>query len=116
MASSCDLASDAADSPIHPQNLRSGPLVDAPAVYMTVYPGPVRRTNIYLTEAEQAALDARAAVEGSNRSDVLRSIVDRELNIAEEDDELDATLAAAAEQIAKRARSLSSHEPDLRIR
>jgi len=85
-------------------------------VYVAVYNEAVRRTNIYLTETEQAALDARAAVEGSNRSDVLRAIVDRELNIAEEDDELDAALAAAAEQIAKRARSLNGRDPDLRIR
>lgn len=83
---------------------------------MAVYNLSVRRTNVYLTETEQAALDARAAVEGSNRSDVLRSIVDRELNIGEEDDELDAALSAAAEQIAKRARSLSSRDPDLRSR
>jgi hypothetical protein len=83
---------------------------------MAVYNASVRRTNIYLTETEQAALDARAAVEGSNRSDVLRAIVDRELNIAEEHDELDAALADAADQIAKRARSLSSRDPDLRIR
>ena len=62
---------------------------------------PVRRTNIYLTEAEQAGLDARAAVEGSNRSD--------------DDDELDEALASAAGQIAKLARSLTSRDPNLRI-
>lgn len=76
----------------------------------------MRRTNIYLTENEQAALDARAAVEGSNRSDVLRAILDRDLNISEEDADLDAALAAEADHIAKRARSLSSRDRDLRVR
>ena len=42
----------------------------------------MRRTNIYLSETERAALDARAAVEGSTRSDVVRALVDRELNLA----------------------------------
>lgn len=75
----------------------------------------VRRTNIYLSEIEQAALDAKAIAEGSTRSDVLRTIVDRELNLGGDDDDLDAVLAAAAGEIAKRARALSRHEPDLRI-
>lgn len=61
---------------------------------------------------EQAALDARAAVEGSTRSDVLRAIVDRELILAE-DAELDAALLSAARDIALRARKLSRSDPDL---
>ena len=73
----------------------------------------VRRTNIYLSEVEQAALDARAAVDGSTRSDVLRAIVDRELNLGE-DAELDAALIGAARDIAARARTLSHSDPDLR--
>jgi hypothetical protein len=36
----------------------------------------MRRTNVYLSEREQAALDARARIEGSTRSDVLRAILD----------------------------------------
>jgi hypothetical protein len=64
-------------------------------VYAAVYAPVVRRTNIYLTLAEQAALDARAAAEGSTRSEVLRAIVDRELNLAE------------------RSRQLSADDPDL---
>jgi hypothetical protein len=75
----------------------------------------VRRTNVYLSETEQAALDARAAAEGSNRSDVLRKIVDRELNLSDEDEELDAGLAGAASEIAARARTLSKRDRDLRI-
>ena len=73
----------------------------------------VKRTNIYLTEAEQAALDARAAAEGSNRSDVLREILDRHLNLSE-DSALDAVLAGAAATIAKRARTIGGRDPDLR--
>jgi len=78
-----------------------------------VYALPVRRTNIYLSETEQAALDARAAVEGSTRSDVVRAIVDRELNLSE-DAELDAALLRAADDIAARARKLSRADPDLK--
>jgi hypothetical protein len=74
----------------------------------------MRRTNIYLSESEQAALDARAAVEGSTRSDVVRALVDRELNLAE-DAELDAVLLGAAGDIADRARRLTRTEPDLEI-
>jgi hypothetical protein len=73
----------------------------------------MRRTNIYLSETEQAALDARAAVEGSTRSDVVRALVDRELNLAE-DAELDAVLLRAAGDIAGRARRLSRADPDLK--
>jgi len=76
---------------------------------------PVRRTNIYLSEDEQAALDARATAEGSTRSDVLRAIVDRELNLDEEP-EVDAALADLAGDIARQARSLSARDPDLRTR
>jgi len=73
----------------------------------------VRRTNIYLSETEQAALDARATVEGSTRSDVVRALVDRELNLAEDAD-LDAVLLRAAADIADRARRLSRADPDLK--
>jgi hypothetical protein len=75
----------------------------------------MRRTNIYLSDTEQAALDARAAVEGSTRSDIVRSIVDRELGL-EEDPELDEALADAAAELAQRARTLSRHDPDTSIR
>lgn len=76
--------------------------------------GSVRRTNIYLSEAEQAALDARAVAEGSTRSDVVRALVDSGLNVRE-DPEVDAALAEAAAELAERARRLSRHDPDLRI-
>lgn len=84
-------------------------------MYVMVYDGKeMRRTNIYLSETEQAALDARAALEGSSRSDVIRSIVDRELNLSEDAD-LDAALLRAAGEIAARARALGRTDPDLNI-
>jgi hypothetical protein len=76
--------------------------------------GSVRRTNIYLTLAEQEALDARAAVEGSTRSEVLRSIVDRELNLdTEASGPVDAALAELAGELAERSRQLSADDADL---
>jgi hypothetical protein len=79
--------------------------------------GGVRRTNIYLTEAEQRALDARAAVEGCSRSDLVRALIDREMHLGsgEETDEVDAHLAAVAGELADIARRTSSTDPDLRI-
>ena len=74
----------------------------------------MRRTNIYLTLAEQAALDARAAVEGSTRRQVLRALVDRELNLeTESSEEVDAALAELADELAERSRQLSADDPDL---
>ncbi len=74
----------------------------------------MRRTNIYLSEVEHAGLDARAAAEGCSRSDIVRSVIDRELNLIEEAS-LDALLSELAEELAERARQLSSDDPDLRI-
>jgi hypothetical protein len=72
----------------------------------------VRRTNIYLSEAEQEALDARAAVEGVSRSDIVRGVIDRELNL-DEDEEIDAALGDLAGELADRARKLAAGDPDL---
>ena len=75
----------------------------------------MRRTNIYLTEAEQAALAARAAAEGSTRSEVLRVLVDRELNLDAESSggEVDTALAELAGELAEHSRHLSADDPDL---
>jgi hypothetical protein len=81
-------------------------------VYVAVYAQAMRRTNIYLSEAEQAALDARAVAEGSSRSDIVRAIVDRELNLTT-DHALDDALADAAPELAHRARRLSRDDSDL---
>jgi hypothetical protein len=76
----------------------------------------VRRTNIYLTDVEQAALDARAAAEGSTRSEVVRAIVDRELNLSpEEQTEVDTVLGGEAAALAARSRVLSEDDADLHI-
>ena len=73
----------------------------------------MRRTNIYLTSVEQAALDARAAAEGSTRSEVLRSLVDREFNLDDAPTQIDAALAELAGELAERARQLSVDDADL---
>ena len=79
-----------------------------------MYARVVRRTNIYLTQVEQAALDARAAAEGSTRSEVLRALVDRELNLdTEASGDVDAALAELAGELAERSRQLSADDPDL---
>ena len=83
-------------------------------MYAPVYARVVRRTNIYLTQVEQAALDAKAAAEGSTRSEVLRALVDRELNLdSEESGEIDALLTDLAGELAERSRQLSADDPDL---
>lgn len=88
----------------------------APAVYVAVYVYGVRRTNIYLTDTEQAALDARAVAEGSTRSELVRVIVDRELNLSpDEQSDVDTALAAAAAELAERSRALSRDDIDLHI-
>ena len=74
----------------------------------------MNRTNIYLSTDEQTALDARAAARGTTRSEVIREILDRELNLGE-DAELDRALIEAASEIADRSRQLSRHDPDLSI-
>lgn len=83
-------------------------------MYATVYTAPVRRTNIYLSAVEQAALDAKAAAEGSTRSEVLRTLVDRELNLDDAgSEEVDVALVELASEIAERSRELSANDPDL---
>lgn len=79
-----------------------------------MYTAPVRRTNIYLSAAEQAGLDAKAAAEGSTRSEVLRMLVDRELNIDDAGSEdVDAALVELASEIAAKSRQLSADDGDL---
>lgn len=82
-------------------------------MYVAVYVGPVRRTNIYLSETEQEALDARAAVEGVSRSDIVRAVIDRELEL-DEDEEVDAILGELAADLADHARRLAADDPDSR--
>ncbi|MEO5680154.1 MAG: hypothetical protein ABIS47_10850 [Acidimicrobiales bacterium] len=71
---------------------------------------------MYLTDTEQAALDARAAAAGATRSEIVRAIVDRELNLSpDEETGLDQALAGAAVALAGRSRVLSGDAPDLSI-
>ncbi len=83
-------------------------------MYGTVYVGWMRRTNIYLTDVEQAALDARAIAEGSTRSEILRVIVDHQLNLGEDTD-VDAALGQVAAELAEQARAISRDDIDLHI-
>ncbi len=83
-------------------------------MYETVYVERMRRTNIYLTDVEQAALDARARAEGSTRSEILRVIVDHQLNLGEDTD-VDAALGQVAAELAEHARATSSDDVDQHI-
>jgi hypothetical protein len=74
----------------------------------------VRRTTIYLTTVERAALDARAAAEGSSRSEVLRILLDRALNLdAKASGEVDAALADLAGDLADSSRRQTAGDSDL---
>jgi hypothetical protein len=58
-------------------------------------------------------LDARAAVEGCSRSDIVRGVIDRELNL-DDDNEVDALIGDLAAELAEAARRSSAADPDLR--
>jgi len=73
-----------------------------------------RWTNIYLSDIQQAALDAKAAAEGSTRSEVLRALVDRELNLDNQgSEEVDAALADLAAEFAEQGRRIGEDDADL---
>ena len=83
-------------------------------MYVAMYTRSVNRTNIYLSAVEQAALDAKAEAEGSTRSQVLRALVDRELNLDDESTaDVDAVLVELAAELANEARRLGANDPDL---
>jgi len=70
--------------------------------------------NTHLTDAEQAALDARAAAEGSLPQRGVRMIVDRELNLSlDEETDVDTALGAVTVELAERSRALSRDDVDL---
>lgn len=76
----------------------------------------MQRTNIYLTEEQQRALDERARRAGTNRSAVLREILDAELaQPAPPDAQLRAQFAALADQHEELVAGLFDDDPDLRI-
>jgi len=76
----------------------------------------MHRTNIYLTAEEEAALDARARIEGVSRSKVLRDIIDGELGLhgTNNADAADALLLECAAELAEHARRMARSDPDLR--
>jgi hypothetical protein len=80
---------------------------------LVAYVGEVIRTHIYLTEVQRAGLDAKAQAEGSTRNDVVRTIIDRELNLAENED-LDALFEELAPELAEAARTCAAGDPELR--
>lgn len=45
----------------------------------------MHRTNIYLTEEQERALDALARAEGTTRSEAIRNILDKHLIIGKDD-------------------------------
>lgn len=76
----------------------------------------VRRTSVYLTEAQQRTLDQRARRAGTNRSEVLREILDAALaHPASSDDQLQAQFAALADRHDRLVAGLFDADPDLRI-
>lgn len=76
----------------------------------------MQRTNIYLTEEQQRALDQRARRAGTTRSAVLREILDAELALtAPPDEQLRDQFAALADRHGQLFAGLFDDDPDLRI-
>jgi len=76
----------------------------------------MHRTNIYLTEEQQRALDARARVAGTTRSAVLRDLLDESLLAASPaDDDLRSAFATLADGYGELVAGLFDDDPDLRI-
>jgi hypothetical protein len=75
----------------------------------------MHRTNIYLTDEQERALDARARAEGKTRSAVLREILDRELASPSLDGDIQEAFAALADGYQQLAGDLFDDDPDLRI-
>lgn len=76
----------------------------------------MQRTNIYLTEDQQRALDAMARIARTNRSAVLRDILDEELfGSSGFDDEMREAFGRLADGYSELATGLFDDDPDLRI-
>lgn len=76
----------------------------------------MQRTNIYLTDAQQRALAARARLAGTTRSAVLREILDAGLAAtAPADEELQEAFTALAERYDELVAGLFDDDPDLRV-
>lgn len=76
----------------------------------------MHRTNIYLTDDQERALDARARVEGTTRSGVLRRILDDALAIdAAGGDEIGQAFRELSESYPSLTAGMFDHDEDLRI-
>jgi len=75
----------------------------------------MHRTNIYLTDAQEQALDARARRSGSTRSAVIRGLIDEGMAREPLEDPLGAAFGALSDQYDELVGSLFDDDPDLRI-
>jgi hypothetical protein len=75
----------------------------------------MKRTNIYLTEGQAAALDSLAGAQGTSRAEVIRELIDRALS-GDVSADLDADLAAINESFGVLADEAGFHTrgPDAR--
>lgn len=76
----------------------------------------MHRTNLYLTDEQERALDSRARAAGISRSALVRRIVDDALaDEPAQSAELDAAFAALADDYEDLVAGLFDDDPDLRI-
>lgn len=77
--------------------------------------GCMYRTNIYLTEEQELALDFRARLKGTTRSAVLRQIIDADLGTGQPDSGIECAFAELADHYDELVIGLFDDDPDLRI-
>jgi Ribbon-helix-helix protein, copG family len=76
----------------------------------------MHRTNLYLTDAQERALDQQARAEGVSRSALVRSIIDRELaRSASIDSEVEDALRSLADHYHKTIGATLHDDPDLAV-
>jgi len=76
----------------------------------------MHRTNLYLTEEQEKALDARARSAGLSRSALVRSMIDRELaRPLPIEGEVEEALRLLADSYHEVTGALFDDDPDLRI-
>jgi hypothetical protein len=75
----------------------------------------MHRTNLYLTEEQERALDERARAQRTSRAAVIREILDNELAARPVSAETDAALGLVADAYLEASAGLFDDDPDLRI-
>jgi hypothetical protein len=75
----------------------------------------MHRTNIYLTDEQEAALDSRARAQGMSRAGVVRAILDEHLGLTTVDPRLEQALLGIADRLETVTGDLFADDPDLRI-